>query len=172
MKWARGVVIAAAGAVALIVLAGLPLYVFPPADEVTRSDAILVLGPPMDERLSLAERLRDEGIADSIVVSTQPSGGQTAADLEICDEPGVTCAVSDPYATRGEVLLAPAGFSASVIVITSTPHVSRTRYIFSKCYTGEFVVVGVDTPLSFAEWAQQYAYQSAAFVKALFEPCP
>ena len=30
----------------LIVLIGLPLYVFPPADSIEKSDAVFVLGPP------------------------------------------------------------------------------------------------------------------------------
>ena len=47
--------------------------------------------------------------------------------------------VADPSTTRGEVLLmSEQGSGAdSVIVVTSTPHVMRTRYIFGKCYPGE-----------------------------------
>ena len=40
----------------LIVLVGLPLYVFPPGDSVEKSDVALVLGPPMQARLDLAEQ--------------------------------------------------------------------------------------------------------------------
>ena len=59
----------------------------------------------MDERLALAEQLRDEGFADEIVVSVQPSGGQTAEDLAICREGQVDLRGPDPFTTRGEVLL-------------------------------------------------------------------
>jgi hypothetical protein len=159
----------------LIVLAGLPVFVFPPVDEVSSSDAILVLGPPMDARLTLAERLRGEGVADRIVVSVQASGGQTAQDLALCDEGGVTCVVADPSTTRGEVLLMtdPAADAApSVTVVTTTPHVARTRYIFGKCYPGEFTVVAADRPETLGGWAQQYVYQSLAFAKAVLEACP
>ena len=160
----------------LIVLVGLPLYVFPPADEVPPSDAVFVLGPPMEERLALAELLRDEGIADRIVVSVQASGGQTAADTALCREEGVTCAVADPSSTRGEVLLmnelAPAGETPSVIVVTSVPHVARTRYLFGKCYPGEVAVVAAEAPESLQAWASQYLYQTLSFVKAFVEPCP
>jgi hypothetical protein len=158
----------------LIVLLGLPLYVFPHVDEVAPSDTAYVLGPPMDVRLELAERLRDEGLAERIAVSVQASGGQTAEDLAICREEGVTCAVADPSSTRGEVLLMTeiAPESPSLIVITSTPHVARTRYIFAKCYAGDVKVVAAGRPESLAGWTSQYVYQSLAFVKALVEPCP
>ena len=89
----------------LIVLVGLPLYVFPPADSVEKSDVVLVLGPPMQARLDLAEQLRDEGLVDRIVISVQASGGQTAQDIALCEDEGVTCVVADPSTTRGEVLL-------------------------------------------------------------------
>jgi hypothetical protein len=160
----------------LIVLAGLPLYVFPPTDEVAPSDIAYVLGPPMDERLALAEQLRDDGVVEQIAVSVQPSGGQTERDLAICREEGVACAVPDPYSTRGEVsrmtALAADGEAPSLIVLTSTPHVARTRYLFEKCYPGEVAVVAVGRPDSLEAWTSQYVYQSLAFVKAFAQPCP
>lgn len=158
----------------LIVLVGLPLYVFPHVDDVAPSDTAYVLGPPMEERLELAERLRDEGLAERIAVSVQASGGQTEEDLAICREEGVTCAVADPSTTRGEVLLMTeiAAEAPSLIVITSTPHVARTRYIFAKCYPGDVKVVAAGRPESLAGWTSQYVYQSLAFVKAFVEPCP
>ena len=33
-----------------------------------------------------------------------------------------------------------------MIVVTTTPHVARTRYIFDKCYPGEFTVVAAGSP--------------------------
>ena len=155
----------------LFVLIGLPLYVFPPVDEVHKSEVAFVLGPPADARLALAERLRDEGVVGRIVISVQPEHGQTADDIALCREPDVTCQVADPYTTRGEVLMMQEQGSPSVIVVTTMPHVARTRYLFGKCYSGDFTVVAADRPASVAQWAYQYAYQSVAFVKALFLPC-
>jgi uncharacterized SAM-binding protein YcdF (DUF218 family) len=160
----------------LLVLVGLPLYVFPPADGVAPSDAVFVLGPPMEERLALAEQLRDEDMADRIVVSVQAADGQTADDLALCRDGEATCAVADPSTTRGEVLLmnelAGAEEAPSLIVVTSTPHVARTRYLFDKCYPGEVAVVGAERPASLEAWATQYVYQTLSFVKAFVEPCP
>ena len=170
--WATALTVVAG--VWLVALAGLPLYVFPPVDEVPPSATVLVLGPPMQARVDLAERLRDEGLAERIVVSVQASGGQSAQDLAICQDEGVTCAVADPSTTRGEVLLAGAVSSAapSVIVVTTTPHVARTRYIFAKCYPGEVTVVAAGQPATLSGWTWQYVYQSFAFVKAVLEACP
>jgi len=160
----------------LIVLIGLPLYVLPPADSIEKSDAVCVLGPPMDARLELAERLRDEGLADRIVISVQASHGQTAKDIALCREDGVTCEVADPSTTRGEeLLMAEQGSGAeapSVIIVTTAPHVARTRYIFGKCYPGRFSVVAAERPMTLEAWTSQYVYQSVAFIKALIEPCP
>lgn len=163
----------------LLVLAGLPLYVFPPVEPVRPSDAVLVLGPPMEPRLALAEDLREEGVVERIVISVQASGGQTAQDLSLCRDGVATCVVADPSTTRGEVLLmeeltrgSSSGAAPSVIVVTSTPHVMRSRYIFAKCYPGEVTVVAAERPQTLSAWASQYAYQSAAFVKALLQPCP
>lgn len=160
----------------LLVLAGLPLYVFPPAAEVSRSDVALVLGPPMEERLALAEELHDKGLVDEIVVSVQASGGQAAKDLVICREGRAACEVADPHTTRGEVLMmrerATGATAPSLIVVTQTAHVARTRYLFAKCYPGEVTVVAAGGPQSLSEWTSQYVYQSLAFVKAIVQPCP
>lgn len=170
MRHAWSGILAGLGGLWLIVLAGLPLYVFPAVDDVAPSDVALVLGPPMQERLALAAQLRDDGVVQRIVVSVQPSGGQTADDIPMCDEASVTCVVADPYSTRGETQLVDAGESA--IVITSTPHVTRARYLFDKCHAGGVAVVAAGGPETFSAWASQYAYQSAAFVKAIAQPCP
>ena len=174
MKHGWSAVLTIAAGFWLIVLVGLPLYVFPPVDEPTSSDMAYVLGPPMDARLELAERLRDQGIVERIAVSVQASGGQTADDIALCREEGVMCAVADPFTTRGEVLLMQemAGETPSLIVITSTPHVARARFLFAKCYPGEVEVIGVGRPETLAGWTSQYVYQSLAFVKAFAQPCP
>ena len=77
-----------------------------------------------------------KGFADEIVVSVQairrPDGG---GHRPLRDERG-HCEVADPSTTRGEVLLMSeqgSGADApSVIVVTTTPHVARTRYIFGS----------------------------------------
>lgn len=160
----------------LVVLVGLPLYVFPPVADPPPSDVVMVLGPPMDARLEVAERLHAEGLAERIVISVQPERGQTIDDIALCQEPEVTCRVPEPYNTRGEALMMAdiAGADAattSVIVVTTAPHIARTRYLFDKCYPGPVTVIEGDRPTTLSAWTVQYLYQTAAFPKAIFEPC-
>jgi hypothetical protein len=171
--WTTAVSVAVA--VAAIALAGLPVYVFPPVDPVTDADLIYVIGPPTEGRIALEERLRGEGVADSALVSVPLDGEQSAANLGICEDAAVDCEHPEPFTTKGEAAMlaayAPAHDVDRTIVITFTPHVARTRYIFDKCYPGEVTVVGLDEHLSLADWAYQYAYQSVGFVKAWMTRC-
>ena len=131
----------------------------------------------MDERIALAEQLRDEGFADEIVVSVQPSGGQTAEDLAICREGEAICEVPDPFTTRGEVLLMSEqreGVGRTVgdrrdVHPARRAHALHLRQVLSRASSRSSPP---EQPQSHREWAHQYAYQSVAFGKALVEPCP
>lgn len=161
--------------VALVALAGLPIYVFPPQEEVGSADLIYVLGPPTPARIAAERSMREEGVADLSLYSVrsgQPGGPQKP---DVCDEAGVACQRPDPFSTKGEALLL-SEFAADhdvqrTVVLTVTPHVARTRYIFDKCFDGDVTVVAVDQHLSLADWIYQYAYQTSAFYKAWTTPC-
>ena len=157
------------------VIMGLPLYVWPPSDSFAHADVAYVIGPPTRERVSLAERLLAEGVVDAVLVSVPERGGQSARQLSVCARDDVTCETPEPLTTKGEVALLteyrrshPAD---RVIVITFAPHVARTRYIFETCYDGEVATTVTPTRLNAAEWAYQYVYQTAAFVKAAMTTC-
>lgn len=155
--------------------AGLPLYVFPPSEEIRHADLIYVIGPPRPERVEVERALRKEGVAARSLYSVSLIGGFTAERMGVCDRPAVACEHPEPYTTKGEAALLTAfadehGIDRTV-VITFTPHVARTRYIFEKCYEGDVTVVPVDEQLDAMEWIEQYFYQTAAFVKAWLTPC-
>ena len=154
---------------------GLPVYVWPPSDSFAHADVAYVIGPPTRERVSLAERLLADGVVDSVLVSVPERGDQSSRQLSVCARDDVTCTTPDPLTTKGEVTLLteyrrthPAD---RVIVITFAPHVARTRYIFETCYSGEVATTAAPTRLDAAEWAYQYVYQTAAFVKAAMTTC-
>lgn len=65
----------------------------------------------------------------------------------------------------------PEALEHQVVVVTFKPHVARARYILERCYDGDVAVIGVDQDLTLWDWAYQYVYQTAAFVKAAFSPC-
>ncbi len=168
------VVAVAAGILSLVVVAGLPLYVFPPAEPVRQADVIMVLGPPLDERVELAEQLRDEGWADEILISVA-APGEPASDLGVCHADGVTCQTPQPFTTAGEAAMLDAYADAHdvdhALVLTFTPHIARTRHIFEVCADTDTTVVEVPAQLGLTGWAWQYAYQTGAFAKAFLLPC-
>lgn len=173
---------ALAVATVAVVVAGLPLYVFPSQGDPTDASLIYVIGPPQPQRLDLAESLREaDGNAPMLISVSSSAKGHgdrsfDASAVDVCRESGVTCERPEPFTTAGETKLLTDYVSShpsdKTVVITFTPHVARTRYIFEKCYAGDVTVMGVDTDMTVFDWVYQYAYQSAAFVKAWFTPCP
>lgn len=161
----------------LFALLGVPLYVLPPNGSGAEADLIYVLGPPSPGRLKMAEELHEGGDGRSILISVNPSGQQlSATDLPMCMERGVTCEIPDPLKTRGEAAMltdyAKTHTIHKTVILTFTPQVMRARFIFAKCYKGDFSVVAVDEHLRLRDWAYQYLYQTAGFLKAFVKPCP
>lgn len=175
-RWLRRSALATGILAIAVALAGLPLYVFPPAAEPAPADLVYVIGPPAPARTDLQEQLLDEGLAPRGLISVAPPGGSDAAsDIPACRDPRIVCLTPEPFTTAGEARLlrryaADHGVERT-IVITFTPHVARTRYIFDTCYPGEVTVVAVDPHLTPWEWVYQYAYQTGAFAKAILAPC-
>ncbi|WP_296664626.1 YdcF family protein [Demequina sp.] len=171
---------ALAAAIAAVAIAGVPLYVLPARDEPRAVDAVYVIGPPYDPRIEFAEGMIEDGLAGALVVSIIDEPVQRAALPEAADACDgapraypVHCSQPDPFTTRGEArwlsdLATEHGWD-SVAVITTTPHITRTRVIMERCWDGEISYLDSGEPLGLAAWAYQYAYQSAAFVKVAWE---
>ncbi|MGI9822595.1 YdcF family protein [Agromyces sp. Marseille-Q5079] len=165
------------GVVLLVAGLGAPLYVFPPVAAVPeRADAVFILGPARGERFELARQLIDDGVTDRMVVSVPTDVLESPRETgryRNCNLPGgdVTCVDAEPSTTRGEAQLLAALASEqgwdSVIVITRTPHIARTRVLFDRCFDGAIAVIDSKEPITLAGWAREYAYQSAAFAKVL-----
>ncbi|WP_341577693.1 YdcF family protein [Microbacterium schleiferi] len=172
-RWARRAGLGILAIIALVAVIGLPLYVFPADPPAPNADLIYVIGPPTATRIADAESLRDQGIADQVLVSVPPSGPDSAGELAYCWRAYVTCRTPNPFTTRGEaaMLQAYASDGDTVIVLTYTPHVLRTRYIFDTCADADVTVIPVDERLNLSRWIYNYAYQSAAFAKAWILGC-
>lgn len=151
------------------ILVGLPFIVFPRIDAVpAHADAVLVLGPPVPERVAVAERLLAAHRVDTALVSVP--GEASEWDVQgLCARSDVICFKPDPSTTRGEAEVlrryAAARHWSSVVVTTTTSHITRARSIVGRCFTGEVSMVA-DSEAPFRGWAYQYAYQTAATVKA------
>lgn len=163
-------------AVVIIVAAiTVPAYVFPPVERPpAHADVIYVIGPPTEERVALAEQMRRDGVADNILISVTTRWSHSAERLPACKESYVTCVHPEPFTTAGEMseLKREYGADARAVVITFTPHVSRTRFIAGRCAGAQVTVVGVPAELDLGRWIYQFAYQTGGFAKALIVGCP
>lgn len=166
-------------AVALVVAGavGYPVYVTPRVDVPQRSDAIVVLGGSSDDREEIGLELAEEGYAPRLIFS-DPYGAASPLTQTCADDTrsfSIECFVPSPNTTRGEAReirdrAEREGWS-NVIVVTSTPHVSRARYIFDKCWGGDTEFVNSNNDMSLPGWAWSYIYQTAGYVRASVEHC-
>ena len=164
------------GAISILAVLDVYFVAFPWPDSLPRSDVIFVLGPPTQNRVAYAEELRARGYSSRILLSVSPPGEPlSAADIEACGSPYVDCITPIPFTTKGEARMLNAYLSGraedSAIVITIVPHVSRSRFIFAQCFRGSTAFFGVREGWQATDWAHQFAYQTAAFVKAATTEC-
>jgi uncharacterized SAM-binding protein YcdF (DUF218 family) len=112
---------------------------WPSEDEPLQADAVVVLAGGAGERLREGIRLAERGVAPVLVLS---HGGR-CGDRPTYD---VVCFTPRPDRTQGEARgaarLARERGWGSVVVVTSTYHVARTRMLFRRCLDGEIRVVG------------------------------
>ncbi len=163
-------------------IAGIFLYVAPPADEPQHADVLFVLGPP-DQRMAYAEQLMQQGYAPTLAVSS-PVGKDGRFAAKVCGAQRsyrIICFNPDPFTTQGEAqalkkLSAQYGWK-SADVLTVQFHVTRARVIMGRCYGGELHMVAERRSLPLisltsrtGSWAYQYLYQTAAFVKVAIHP--
>ncbi len=165
-------------ALAVFVVAGVPVYVAPQVEIMDlhpqrRADAIFVLGGGAYERYPYALELALLDFAPRVVLSN-PRGDKDVWMTDLCashryDFP-VTCFEPDPSTTRGEAQelrrLADLYGWKSVIVVTSIPHISRARFILDRCFDGELIMASSPEDISLSYWAWTYAYQTAGYVRA------
>lgn len=180
MSAKRWLLAAASVTAVLLVLVGasIPLYVFPKTEAPSDSDAIVVLGPPRQERIDRAFQLADELGVDSILISVSPwnHAAYKPESIAACTDKRVQCFVPEPLTTGGEAIavaqIAEDNDWNTVTLVTMSAHATRSQVIFDQCSSLKTGVEVADTPLTLGEWGYQYAYQSAGFVKFWIIGCP
>ncbi|WP_461168113.1 YdcF family protein [Tsukamurella serpentis] len=171
--------IAAAVMTALVALFGLGIdrmYVQPPIANPHPADAIVVLGGNPYDRFEYGLELAQQGLAAQVVISN--SVGPTDQRMrELCsraiDRVEVSCFLPVPWSTRGEAQeirrLAKSRGWKDIIVVTTTAHLQRARFIVRRCYGAELQMMDFPERRSTVDTVLGWGYQSAGWVKALYQ---
>ncbi|WP_375407463.1 YdcF family protein [uncultured Amnibacterium sp.] len=169
----RRIGVAALGGLVVWGLLGLVFFVSPAVDAMPEhADVLLVLGPPLPQRVAVAERLLTDGTVGAALVSV-PYDSIPPEIAALCARPDVICADPDPRTTRGEARMlrryaVERGWT-SAVVTTMPAHIARARSIVRRCFSGTLSMVS-DTEGPSGGWPYQYAYQTAATVKSWLLP--
>ena len=165
----RRLLIAVGVLVAAWLVACLPLYVWPPAETgaPARADAVVVLSGSV-KRLPPALALIRRHVAPVLAISSVSETPKWKAARRLCragtyDGARVTCFLAVPYSTRGEArtvaALARRHGWHSIVVVSSTFHLTRVDMLFRRCYHGRLSLVGAPVPWWRLprEWANETA---------------
>lgn len=142
----------------------------PPAD----ADAVVVLSGGRGHRLAEGRKLIAEGVSDTLVISDGLDPGWVEA-ARLCETERAICFTPDPYSTQGEARwiaqeAKQRGWD-SVVVVTSTYHVRRTRMIVERCFDGDLAVVGAHPPLGNQVIGVAWEWPKSAYYLALNRGC-
>jgi uncharacterized SAM-binding protein YcdF (DUF218 family) len=154
------------------------LFVWPPAETgaPAHADAVVVLSGSA-KRLPPAEALIERGVAPVLALSSVQRSPRWKAAHRLCRAGSyagarVLCFEATPYSTRGEAetvsrIAARRGWS-SIVVVSSTFHLTRAKLLFERCFHGALSFVGA--PASWWRLPQEWAEETGKlFVQALFE---
>ena len=142
--------------VAAWLVACLVLFVFPPSESSAPAHASAVVVLSGDKRrLPPALALVRRGVAPVLAISTVERTRHWPLAVGLCRShryrgARVVCFDAVPYSTQGEARVV-AGLARerrwrSVVVVTSTFHVTRAKLLFDRCVDVPVRVVGVSSP--------------------------
>ncbi|WP_415678147.1 YdcF family protein [Tsukamurella hominis] len=152
-------------------------YLQPKIDrELTPADAIVVLGGNPYQRFEYGIDLAERGLASQVVLSNSVGADDTRMQ-ELCARTitgvQITCFLPEPWTTRGEAQevqrLAAARGWEDIIVVTTTAHLERARFILERCYGKTMQMTDFPEHRGTAATVFGWGYQSAGWLKALYQ---
>ncbi|PRZ44037.1 uncharacterized SAM-binding protein YcdF (DUF218 family) [Antricoccus suffuscus] len=150
-------------------------FVAPAVDHPKHADAVVVLGGAPD-RLPVGQKLVAQGIAPTLVVSNSPGTENARANKECKTDtsPDVICFVPSPDDTRGEAhaiakLAAQHGWK-SIVVVTSTYHITRARVLVEQATPIKVYMVASKPKASVLAWAWHFIHETGGMIDALLRP--
>lgn len=148
----RRLLLAAAVLVAAWLVACAVLFVWPPAQTGAPAGAdVVVVLSGSTKRLPPAEALIRRGVAPVLALSSVRETPKLRAERRLCrlgTYAGATvlCFEARPYSTRGEARtvakLAKRRGWHSIVVVSSTFHLTRASMLFHRCFSGRLWFVG------------------------------
>lgn len=176
LSWARRrlLLISLAGLMVAIFFAVITarMFVWPPTDEVGTVDAVVIFAGGRGERLQLAEKLMDQGVAPVLVIPNGlVPGWQQGSRACTEDRPyQVRCLWPDPDTTRGEArviaALAEENSWETLLAVTSSYQLSRAGWLLSRCFEGEVLTTRAQPELGPLEWAERIGHEWLAWSRA------
>jgi uncharacterized SAM-binding protein YcdF (DUF218 family) len=152
----RRILLVAAALVVAWLAACLVLFVWPPAESSApaQADVVVVLSGSK-RRLPPALALIRRGVAPVLALSTVQRTKHWPQAARLCAThryagARVLCFTAVPFSTQGEARavarLARKRGWRSVVVVTSTFHITRADLLFRRCYHGALSLVGAGSP--------------------------
>lgn len=153
------------------------LMLWPRTDSPGRADAVVVLAGGQGERLARALQLVQTGTAPALAISNGDDPQWREAN-RLCNRGStfeVVCFRPDPDSTRGEAraiaALAASRRWQSLVVVTSTYHVTRARLLLERCYAGEMSFVSASPSAGAFRTFLNVAREWAGLARSLARDC-
>jgi uncharacterized SAM-binding protein YcdF (DUF218 family) len=171
----RRLLLILAGLVTAWLAACLILFVWPPAESSApaHADVVVVLSGNK-RRLPPALALIRRGVAPVLALSTVQRTPHWPQAEHLCatrryDRARVLCFAAVPFSTTGEArtlarLASEHGWQ-SVVVVTSTFHITRAHLLFRRCYKGRLAMVG--SPSTWWKLPEEWLSETAKLVVQL-----
>lgn len=166
------------GISALIVAWLIACYFFfidPAVDHPKHADAVVVLGGTPD-RLPVGQKLVSQGVAPILVVSNSPSPANASANkkCKTAIRPSTICFVPSPDDTRGEAR-AIAKLTAqhawkSIVVVTSTYHITRARVLVQQTTPVKIYMVPSEQEASVSALVRHFIHETGGLIDAFVRP--